>query len=237
MAHGPDALDLAKIEDTRRVERARKQERVARAIVGVRKRLGPGATRSLALFVPGLGQILRGRTTDGLFFLCSIIFCAVLARAVLISMDRLLPILELLGLPNSTVIWALVSAYLGAAVLQLTCVRIAAGPRLDHPHPAAACAASLLVPGWGQLLNGDRRRAVLFLAGAWVFFGIHIATSSPATELLNRYAPAVGTWEQLARSREILWAAHWTLPLALWCVASYDAASSALFRRKLDDAG
>ena len=66
MAHGTNALDLSRVEDTRRVELARKQERVKRAIAEIRKRLRPGVTRSLSLFVPGSGQIIRGRTTNGL---------------------------------------------------------------------------------------------------------------------------------------------------------------------------
>jgi len=234
MAHGPDALDLPRIEDTRSAVRALRQETIAQAIGKVRQRLGPGTTRTLSLFVPGLSQILRGQTTLGLFFFTAIAFCAALARATLATLGRLLSTVELLGLPQSSVVWLLGLAYSAAAILHLTGVYVAAGPRLDNPHPAVSGAASLAVPGWGQLLNGDRRRAMAFLAGVWVVVGARILTSEPVTSLLNAHAPVVRPWEQWVRAPESLWLVHWTLPVALWCVAVYDAVASTAIRRKLE---
>jgi TM2 domain-containing membrane protein YozV len=232
MRDGHEALGLGRAEPRGGLRQLLEDERVTRAVAGAHQRLGSGIVRTFSLFVPGLGQILRGRVAAGAFFFTWIAFCAAVSWALVSTLDRLLPTLRLLGVSPVVVAWALGAAYAVAAALHLACVHTAAGPRLDNPHPLASGLASLAVPGWGQLLNGDRTRALLFLGGTWLTVAAHVVTSGDVTGLLNVYVPAVTPWEQFLRGPEILWVLRWTLPVALWTLAVYDAAASSIHRRR-----
>ena len=98
-------------------------------------------------------------------------------------------------------------------------------------HPAVPAVASAIVPGWGQILNAHRGRALVFLAGVWGVGLVWLVTSKPATELFNAVLPAVPAWEGLVRQPTIVWAARWTFPLLVWSLAIYDAATAAARRR------
>ena len=59
--------------------------------------IGPDALRSLSLFLPGVSQIVRGQVSLGLFYLSSLAFLGSLSWAILNTLDRISPTLELLG--------------------------------------------------------------------------------------------------------------------------------------------
>ena len=195
----------------------------------------PGVTRTLSLFVPGAGQLVRGETTLGLFLLTSTLFLLSLAWALLDTLDRLAGTLELLGISVVLAFWILGGIYVFTGLFHLTAVVTSiepagrAGPIVYHP--ALTGAASALVPGWGQLLNGERVRTMLFIAGIWIAGGVWLVLSPAATELFNVYLPAVSSWEQAARRPGLLWAARYTFPAVVWALAVYDAAASSANRR------
>ncbi len=195
--------------------------------------LWPDVVRSLSLFMPGVSQIVRGRVQLGLFYLSALAFLGSITWATLQTLDRLAVTLDLFGLSMYFVFWTLVWIYLMVVTIHLSGVWTATedSPRRVR-HPAVSAAASLIVPGWGQILNGDRLRAVLFLGGAWLAAGFWIAASAPVTELFNTHLPIVTPWEQLARTPLVLWNFRWTLPLVIVCLAVYDAASSAIDHRR-----
>jgi hypothetical protein len=200
-----------------------------------RFRAWPGLTRTLSLFVPGAGQLVRGETTLGLFLLTSTLFLLSLAWAVLDTLDRLAGTLELLGVSVMVVFGALGAFYAIAALIHLTAVltsidETGPGDRIDY-HPALTGAASALLPGWGQLLNGDRVRTIVFLACVWIAGAVWITISPATTELLNAYLPGVSPWEQAVRRPGVLWAAQYTFPVVVWALAVYDAWVSAAGRR------
>ncbi len=195
------------------------------------------AQRSLSLFVPGLTHLLQGRRALGLLFLSWLVFLGALGWSVLGNMDRLVPTLGWLGRSSSIAFGTVAVVYgLGAAV-HIAAVWTALGPpSTTRPprarHPLGPAIASFLVPGWGQILNGDRVRASLCLGCCWLVAGAWIASSNPATALLSEHFPAVGSLEQSMRAPIVAWFAKWTLPLLLWCMAVYDAAASAVGRRQ-----
>ena len=205
-------------------------KRTARA---PREKLWPDVVTSLSLFLPGVSQMVRGQVTRGLFLLSSLAFLGSIAWATLQTLDRLAVTLDLLGLSMYFVFWTLVWIYLMVVTIHLSGVWTATedSPRRVR-HPAVSAVASLIVPGWGQILNGDRLRAVLFLGAAWLAAGFWIAASPPVTELFNTHLPVVTPWEQLARTPLVLWTLRWTLPLVIGCLAVYDAASSAIDQRR-----
>lgn len=196
----------------------------------------PGITRTLSLLVPGAGQLVRGETAYGLFLFTASVFLWSFAWSLLETLDRLAGTLVLLGSSVVVVFWTLCGIYALAGTLHLTGVLSAVGATGSREevlyHPALTGSASALIPGWGQLLNGDRFRAGLFLAGVWIAGGIWIALSPAATELLSAYLPAVSSWEQAARRPGPLWLARFTFPAILWALAVYDAASSSIQRRR-----
>jgi hypothetical protein len=196
----------------------------------------PGITRTLSLLVPGAGQLVRGEITFGLFLLTTSTFLWAFAWSILETLDRLAGTLALLDLSILIVFWTLGGIYVLAAMLHLTGVLAAIDAPGKHGeviyHPALTGCASALIPGWGQLLNGDRFRAGLFLAGVWTAGGIWLVLSPAATELISAYLPAVSAWEQAARRPGPLWIALYTFPAMLWVLAVYDATSSSIYRRR-----
>lgn len=194
-----------------------------------------GFVRSVSLFLPGAGQALRGDTTRGLFYFVTTAFLAAVAWAILETFDRLSGTLELLGFPVTTPFWALGGLYAAAGSLHLIAVLEGAGRAGGRHgpscHPIVSGTASALVPGWGQLLNGDRLRAGLFIAGVWIAGAVWISLSPSATGLLNAHLSAVSDLEQLLRRPAVVWTAQSTMPGLLWALAIYDAASTAAQRR------
>jgi hypothetical protein len=188
----------------------------------------------MSLLVPGSGQLLLGETSLGLLFLTSLGFLACFAWAILATLDRLAGTLSLLGLSLEAVYWALAAAYALAAVVHLASVVGAARPRSEHDsgHPWLAGIASSILPGWGQVLNGHRARAALFLTCVWCTAAVWIVTSTWTTRLLNTWSPGVSAWEGALRDPIVVWAARWTFPLLVWCLAVYDAAAAAARHRK-----
>jgi hypothetical protein len=177
-----------------------------------------------------------GRITEGLFYVSTLAFLGALSAAILETVDRLVPTLELLGRSTAWVCWMLGVAFVLGAALHLAAVwtawRPGDGREYRALHPAVPAAASLIVPGWGQVLNGDRLRAMLFLGGCWIVAGTWILSSAWATDLFNTYAPVVAPWEQSARAPLAMWTLRWTAPVVLWSLAVYDAMASAAARAR-----
>ncbi len=193
-----------------------------------------GVTETLSLFLPGTGQLVLGRGTLGLFFLSMMGFCGTLCWAILTTLDRLGATLPLLGLRITAAFWFIGVVYVMAATVHLSSVLTAAPCPVSERrnfHPAVSGVASLIVPGWGQVLNGDRVRAGLLLAGVWAVAAIWVVSSSTTLELLNLHLPVVTALEEALRRPHVRLMARWTAPIVLWCIAVYDAASSAHSRR------
>ncbi len=186
---------------------------------------------SLSLFVPGLGRIIRGDLPTGLFFISWFAFLGTLTWALLETMSRLAPTLSILGYSRGGGVWALAAIFFGAAGLYAANVLLAI-PREEQvkraPHPVVSGCASALLPGLGQIQNGDYRRATMFLSGLWLAAAAWILVL-PQTQLLleglQLYLPRQALLFSSATVR-------WTLPAVIWALAVYDAASSAASRRR-----
>jgi len=192
--------------------------------------LGPGLAGSLSMFVPGLGQMIAGEIAWGLFFLTGIGFCTASLWAVLVTLDQLVPTLRLLQVPPEFLIVAVASLAVFAIALHLSAVvhaqALAVGTQAV-PHPIVAGLASLLIPGWGQLLAGHRRRAVLFLGGVW-FSGVAWLLVTPAgTRILGRLGLGLPSAMRDGWGPVVMLSA----PIVLWVIALYDAASGAASER------
>ncbi len=184
----------------------------------------PATAGSLSLFLPGSGQLLLGEIRLGVFFLSLVAFLVALTWAVVAGLDRLVPTLDLLGVPRQAVVAALAIAFLAGAALHLAGVvdahqRACVAADATSAPPILAGLASLLVPGWGQLLRGRRRRSALFLGGAWTLGAAWIVVSPLGQRVLSSADVA------LPASLRDGWGpvALVTLSAVLWVVAVYDA--------------
>jgi len=184
-------------------------------------------TGNLSLFLPGTGQLARGERAGGLFYISSLGLVAALGWAVIETGERLPRTLEALGLPPETGVWFLGLLYIWAAMLHVGNLAgrgIATEPPIS---PWIAGGLSLVLPGWGQLLNGDRLRAAMFVGGLWIVGAAWLLVSPPAVALFEAQGlhlpPALQTFASpLVR---------FTLPPVVWALAVYDAAPRAVHRR------
>ena len=221
-AHQNPAMQDTAVRDRTTVQPGRRRQ--ARRARGFRFDMAG----TLSLFVPGAGQLAVGEWGAGLFFLSAMGFVGAMGWALVTTMDRLAPTLVLLGQSRAAGVWALFTLFGVGAMLHLGSVLSAErqGAPLSHedtPPPGLAAGASLLIPGWGQVLNGHRIRGVLFLLGVWTAAAAWLLISAPVQELitsLNLYLPpAVETFSSTA--------VRWTFPIVLWSLAVYDAFSNA----------
>lgn len=186
---------------------------------------------SLSIILPGSGQFLAGYHAAGLFFLSSIGFLAAFAWAINDSMGRLAGVLPWLGLPPQVAFWFLPIVWMGVAGLHVLGVlhayAISAGESVS-PHPFAAGFVSLLVPGWGQILNGAVWRAGFFLTGVWIMAGVAWLALPVGARLLAN----VGLSPLLKGTPPWVAPTMLAVPIVVWILAAYDAAACAAGRRR-----
>lgn len=211
-----------------RVGRTRRDDTAHAASASV----GAGLAGSLSIFVPGLGLMIAGELAWGLFYLSGIGFCGAAIWAVVSTIDRLVPTLRLLDVPSAALTATVGSLAVLTMVLHLAAVlhahALASDDGVPPPHPLVAGLASLVVPGWGQLLAGHRRRAGLFLGGVWILATAWLLVTPQGTQLLARLGltlPGVlrDDWGPVAML---------AAPLVLWAIAVYDAAAGAAAERR-----
>ncbi len=187
---------------------------------------------SLSVFVPGTGHMVRGDFGLGLFFISMIAFVGTVAWATLATLPRLTETLELLGHPRAAAAWFLAVLYVCAALLHIANV-VSSSTSWEFSsvggavHPAVAGAASAVFPGWGQVLNGDRRRAALFMTMLWISGAAWLLVSPPARQILSELRLYLPEPVSVMTTPVV----RWTLPAVVWAVAVYDAASRAYGRK------
>lgn len=187
---------------------------------------------SLSVFIPGSGHLVRGDFGLGLFFVTMMAFVGTLGWAILETLPRLTGTLELLGHPRAAAAWFLAALYACAAWLYVASV-VSSTPSWEFTsargdvHPALAGVASAIFPGWGQVLNGDRWRAALFMALLWISGAAWLLVSPQAQELLSELRLYLPEPVRVMTTPVV----RWTLPAVVWALAVYDAASRAYGRR------
>ncbi len=195
------------------------------------RRIGWRLSGSLALVAPGSAHLLQGELAMGFFFVSALGLCATLAWATVETLWRLVPTLDLFGLPAASAFWALGWIYLAACLLYIGNVLSATTHTTRHAgrpaSPVLSGVASAVVPGWGQLLNGDRLRAVVFLTCTLALFAVWLSITPGTMALLDTFGLYLPYWRLL----ELAPTLRWTVPLLLWALAIYDAAQSATARR------
>jgi hypothetical protein len=185
---------------------------------------------TLSLLFPGTGHLVRGEMMMGLFFLNSLAFVGALSWAILGTLDRLTETLMILGFPPELGVWTLGLIYVFAMFLHLWNVLSCCALADDNKpsHPALSGIASAMLPGLGQLLNGDTKRSAMFLGSLWVIGAAWLLAATQTRAVLESLSlhlpPALILFSSTA--------VRWTLPAVVWSLAVYDATTSAAIRRQ-----
>jgi hypothetical protein len=181
----------------------------------------PDWTAVPSLFIPGATHLLRGEMIKAVCLMTLIAFTLSLGWAIHATLDRLAPTLEFLGLPAAAAVWTLGILAVCLAFTHVAGVYSGARPsrRMRRVHPAVAGVASGIVPGLGQLLIGDRIRAVLLMTGVWLTAGSWGIVSPWTMELLASQHLVLPPWMAIVSSPAV----RWTFPAVLWSLAIYDA--------------
>jgi hypothetical protein len=175
---------------------------------------------SLSLFLPGTGQLLAREWTLAFFFFSVLGFLAAFSWAVVQTMDSLVPTLVLLGHSRAAGIWMLGAALGLAGLLHLAGIVITGRKEGGYgTHVGIAACASAILPGWGQVLNGQQVKAALFVAALWACGLAWLLVSPPVQELLVRFDLILPRGLSLLASP----VTRWTAPAVLWALAIYDA--------------
>ena len=187
-------------------------------------RVGPQLAGSLSLFVPGLGHVVAGEATWGLFYAASLGFCAAAVWAVFTMRAGLIATMKVLEVRPEILVVAVAAFVVIAMLLHLAAIshaQIAAGgAEASGTHPIVAGLASLLVPGWGQILAGRPKRATLFVGTLWLIAAAWCA----ATPIGMRALHALGIDVPPAIREDWGTAFLIAAPAILWIIAVYDAA-------------
>jgi TM2 domain-containing membrane protein YozV len=131
----------------------------------------PAIAFSLSIIIWGGGQFYNGRWKEGTMFLLLMMTFVVFPSVGVLCWDDLKPLMEVLPAGTSTVASAIMACYLaglcvwlyGARRAYVTATREMSVRFEGVTNTLLPPFCSLLVPGWGQFLNGQGKKGTFFL--------------------------------------------------------------------------
>ncbi len=220
--------DLGEVQRAAPAAREKTQIRIASGAPASNRAAGAttrpidAMTDSLELFLPGTGQMLRGRWSDGFAVFAGAGFLTAMAWAIWETLDRLAATMVALGYTPAFGVYALAMLYVCLAALHAGNVLYGTSRGPERAHPAAAGIASALIPGWGQLINRQPAKAATFVAGLWAAGMIWLLASPWTTELFDTYGLAFRPGFDKLGAPAVLY----TVPIVIWALSIYDAIST-----------
>ena len=208
--------------------------RIAREL-SPRVEKNPAVAYTLSLFFWGAGQVYNGQKEKGLWFLFSMLLSCTGAVLSLVYWKPLLHVLRSYDISCLSIFMAaevllfcaLVFWNYNAGDAYHTAVRARAMPFTEVPSRVYPLICSLLIPGWGQYLNGQPVKGSIFIC--FSIFSLFSVVSIPATLLAwpSLEASAARTTIEGIFTLMALFAP--LIPL-LWISGSFDA-----FKVSIDD--
>ena len=200
----------------------------------------PAAAGSLSLFVWGLGQLYNGDVKIATLFVLAQLFVVAFHYMLIMTWDRIRTFAHLFFVSEwemflyassldfcliFLVIYNVAQAYRGAEER--------GGRRYAGLHnPVLAGLASVIVPGWGQILNGQMGKAIVFLFSFLLqlyLLGLYLL--SPFYRVMLDLEPDKMLVNKAARvGMGILFATALS-----WLLGVYDAVLVARYTRRLKD--
>jgi hypothetical protein len=175
--------------------------------------------------VPGLGQVARSDFAVGLLFASLMALAASIAWAIHATFAALVRTLPLLEIAPQAAFWSVEALFFACAALHAAAVYDALRPGRGEAwtaHPTLAAAASIVLPGWGQVLRGRPLRAAAFVAGLWLIAGAWLVSSAPAVAMLD----ALGLQLPFGLAFAVSPPGRWAAFAILWVLSVYDAATT-----------
>ena len=163
----------------------------------------PAVAFSLSLWVWGGGQFYNRQWQLGVFYLLAMVNFYLVPAVVMYDWTAIESGLATLDITASEILAALGIFFLtGLMVWVINAVQAYYGASLDEEvpfegvrNPVLPAVCSLLIPGWGQFLNGQTRKGVGFLMAAMSgLFAVAVALTVPflwstlTTEVDRRFA-------------------------------------------------
>jgi TM2 domain-containing membrane protein YozV len=198
---------------------------------------GPVIAASLSMFVPGAGQAYNGQRQLGLLLFLFQGLAAAAHWAIGQRWSEIIGLVQLFG-------WSEWQLFRALALADVAIVAVLLGGiyhawlRAEHDaggydatvQPVFSGLASLLVPGWGQFLNGQPGKALCFFSG--LLGGLYVlgfTLLTPAARLMEEADPSHGL---LTRATSIAMGVLGAGVL-LWILSVYDAVLVSGYRRRM----
>lgn len=198
----------------------------------------PLAASTMSLFLCGTGQIYNRQGQLGTLMLLTQVLAIALNWAAVQLWPRLVSLAEVFGLNEWQLMMGVVGADALVVLMMLASVHQAfryadeeSGGFTGTGNPVASGLASILVPGWGQLVNGQPGKAIFFL---FAFL------SGVAAVLLTRLTPFLKLLASVDTSHTLMprvttgVMATVGVAAVMWILGVYDAILVAGFRRRMD---
>jgi len=198
----------------------------------------PRVGASCSMFISGSGHFLHRRWKTGAFYLLTVCVAAALHALASATWPRLLSIASRYDLGEADLLFGLLMVDVFVITVLLAGVhtayalgRVCSGDEAKPtPHPLWAALASLLVPGWGQIVNGQVMKAMAFLFATYAGV-LAMAAWLLLPDPIVRLLAAIGEPFQPA----VVASALLALGLVVWTVSLYDAVLVARYRRLLPE--
>jgi len=189
----------------------------------------PATAATLSLLIWGMGQFYTGKSRSSLLYFLFMINFGIIVGLQFFYWSFFATFLEKAHIDRSNVsfvigaicvtgllIWVvnIIHAYYCASINRST-------PYEGTGHPFLATFCSVLIPGWGQLVNGQPKKAMVFL----IFAAIGLAAGT-ATILAALLWPRFISVDDRVAVEWLFVAAVFVAPpfLLIWLVGIYDAA-------------
>jgi len=189
----------------------------------------PAVAATLSLLIWGMGQIYARKAKSGFLFLLFMVNFALIVGLEFFYWNFFAALLDRvqIGRTNaSLVIGGICVASLLIWVFNILHAYYSADTKRAEPfggieHPLVATICSALVPGWGQLLNGQPKKALIYL----IFSAVGLAAGT-VTILAAGLWPKLSTADDRIGVEWMIVAAVVIAPavLIVWLIGIYDAA-------------
>ncbi len=209
------------------------------AVPRIRKWKNPAVAFSLSLIVPGAGQFYNRQWKAGILFLLPIIILCSFIGITVIYWEYLKTLYESFSVSRSGLLLTFITFYFSGLVIwyinawlaYFKTVKNNSTPFTGIRTRWFPVVCSLLIPGWGQCLNGQTKKGLFFQV-----FALAGMAAFPVILIIFR------VWQSLEPSQARL-ALEWILTiciilvpfiLSMWLFSIYDAAMVGMSNQKGD---
>lgn len=192
---------------------------------------------TMSLFICGAGQAYNGQGQMGALLFLTETFLVALNWSLCRMWPEVKELADVFGVTDLQILLTMATLDFLLVFLAMTAVYQAYrqaerddGQFGGKDNPILSGMASLIIPGWGQLVNGQPGKAVAFLFfGLTGVFTVVLLVFTPFLAMLNE----VNAWRDMSTQLNTGVAAVLAAAGIIWILSIYDAMLVAGFRRKM----